>query len=377
MNLAIISPGQNIYSETFIQAHKSIKADKVLYYYGGTIPSFVEGEGVMNLTTRDLSKKTLLKLLLTINPFSMWKNKFSLKEYLFARSLKKHKVDVVLAEFGPTGVACMNVCSKLGIPLITHFHGYDITKILDEYKDSYQELFKNNAAIIGVSKEMVQTIISLGANPSKVVYTPCGPNPMFFETQKEDAGPIFVSVGRFVDKKAPYYTILAFQKVVSNYPDAKLLMVGDGPLLEVCKNLTKQLGLNNNVEFLGVRSPKEIQSLLGKAIAYVQHSLTAANGDKEGTPVGVMEASAAGLPVVSTLHAGIPDVIINGETGLLSQEHDVEGMAKNMMWIIDHPDEAKVMGVRGKMNIRKNFSLENHIGILSSTVSKAYLNSTE
>ena len=372
MNLAIISPGKNIYSETFIQAHKSIAADNVFFYYGGTIPSFLENDGVMNLTASSFNKKSIIKLVLKINLIKWIKSGLSLKEHLFAQSLKKKKIDVVLAEFGPTGVACLNVCKYLKIPLITHFHGYDITSALDEYKDRYKVLLKECKYVVGVSTEMVQSLIMLGADPKKVVYTPCGPSPIFYNTNRNLKGISFVSVGRFVDKKAPYYVIMAFKEVVNRYPNAILNMVGTGPLFDTCVNLSKYLGLSSSINFLGVKTPEEIQELHSHSIAYVQHSITAGNGDKEGTPVGIMEASASALPVISTYHAGIKDVVVHRETGLLCDEHDVKGMAENMLWIIENSESALRMGQKGRIFVKDNYSLERHISILSSTVKKAY-----
>ncbi len=121
----------------------------------------------------------------------------------------------------------------------------------------------------------------------------------------------------------------------------------------------------------GVLTPLEFQAHLKEACAFVQHSITAYDGDMEGTPVAVLEASAAGLPVISTFHAGIPDVIIDGETGLLCEEHDVDGMAKNMIKILDNFGLAKRMGAAGKKRIKENFSMEKHLGILSEVVQKA------
>ena len=108
-----------------------------------------------------------------------------------------------------------------------------------------------------------------------------------------------------------------------------------------------------------------------ESVAFVQHSITADNGDMEGTPVAVLEASAAGLPVISTFHAGIPDVIIHGETGLLVEEHDVEGMANYMIHLLENPDKAINMGAKGKTHIRDNFSLDRHLNTISELVKKA------
>jgi len=88
----------------------------------------------------------------------------------------------------------------------------------------------------------------------------------------------------------------------------------------------------------------------------------------EGTPVGVLEASAAGLPVVSTLHAGIPDVIINGVTGFLVKEHDVDGMAESMIKLLDEPAKAEEMGRKGSAFIKEYFMLDRHLNILADVV---------
>ncbi len=373
MNLAIISPGKNNYSETFIQAHKQIKADNIFFYYDGNIPNYLEGNGLINLSRESYSFKGLLSLVRKANPFAFFKQRLSIREHLFAQSLKHNKIDVVLAEFGTTGVACMNVCKSLNIPLITHFHGHDITAGLSENRNSYKKLVKYSSFVIGVSKEMVQTLIELGAPADKVIYTPCGPNPRFYNNNPNFKSNYFISVGRFVDKKAPYYTILAFKKVLEKRPDAILRMVGDGPLLPTCKNLIRYFNLQNNIKLLGIKKPDEIQNLYNESIAFIQHSITAENGDKEGTPVVVMEAAASSLPVISTFHAGIADVIIDRETGLLCNEHDVETMSDNIFWILDNKAKAQAMGLSSKKRIQQEFSLQKHIETLSEVIYKAYM----
>ena len=208
---------------------------------------------------------------------------------------------------------------------------------------------------------MKDALIKLGCNPSKIVYTPCAPNDLFFNLQPSYSKNQFISIGRFVDKKAPYFSILAFQIVLKKYPKYILKMAGDGPLLNTCKNLVGHLGIQNNVIFIGVISPEELKNEFILSKGFIQHSITADNGDKEGTPVAVMEASAAGIPVISTYHAGIPDVIIHDQTGLLSEEKNIEDMAQNIIKIIENPDLAVAMGNRGRHRIKDNFNMRIHI----------------
>lgn len=363
MNLAIVSPNQNAYSETFIQAHKNIPGTNVKFYFGGGIPKELEGKG--SIMSRKLTERL----------FFIIRNKFfpsglSCSEEYFMKSLKNEKIQCVLAEYGSTGVRVMPVCKKLKIPLIVHFHGWDASadEVIEKYGNDYKEVFNYASAVMAVSRVMEQKLLNLGCPRDKLVYNTYGPNNLFFDIEPAYSNKLFIGIGRFVDKKAPYYTILAFYKVLSKHPDAKLVLAGDGQLFNTCNNLVRFLKIEDSVSFPGVIKTDQFADYLKNAQTFVQHSVTALNGDMEGTPVAVLEASAAGLPVISTLHAGIPDVILNGETGLLVEEHDVDGMAENMIWVLDNPEESKLMGLKGKHRMKENFSMERHLRVLREVI---------
>jgi colanic acid/amylovoran biosynthesis glycosyltransferase len=168
-------------------------------------------------------------------------------------------------------------------------------------------------------------------------------------------------VGRFTEKKGPFLTLLAFARAHRELPDLSLTMVGDGPLLQPSRLLARALGIEDAVCFEGVKAPLEVAALLRTARAFVQHSMVAGDGDSEGTPVAVLEAGAAGLPVIATFHAGIPDVIEHEETGLLVQEGDVEGMAAHMVRLGREPETAQRMGAKGRARVATGFSLERNL----------------
>lgn len=117
------------------------------------------------------------------------------------------------------------------------------------------------------------------------------------------------------------------------------------------------LGIADDVGFLGVRSLAEVAAAMQRARAFVQHSMTTGYGDSEGTPVGILEAGASGLPVVATRHAGIPNVIIDGETGLLVDEGNVAGMAKRMLRLAREPELAGRLGRAAHRRIRAQFTM--------------------
>ena len=110
----------------------------------------------------------------------------------------------------------------------------------------------------------------------------------------------------------------------------------------------RNLSLEKNVFFPGVLKPEMIAGFMQKSLAFVQHSIVASTGDSEGTPVAIMEASAASLPVISTYHAGIPDVILDGITGFLVPEKDIDKMADAMMVLLKDKELARKMGLAGK-----------------------------
>lgn len=355
--LAIFSPGKNAYSETFIQAHKKLPFN-IKYYYDGELPTKLEGdENIAQFNPWQRVKKKL-------------NSSFDFHEHALINSLQKEKVDYVLAEYGPTACAVLKVVEHLKIPMAVHFHGYDasIKKVLTDYEERYKKVFDYAKSVIAVSNKMKETLINAGCPADKIIVSVYGPDPVFFNNHPLYRTQQFIAVGRFVEKKAPALTIRAFKKVVHKYPNATLVMIGDGELLQDCKKLVIESGLENKVTFKGVQSSAEIQNLMERSIAFVQHSVTASNGDSEGTPVAILEAQAAALPVISTYHAGIPDVVIQNETGLLVEEGDVDGMAENMMMILEEADLAKKLGEAGRKRIADNFTLEKHLNSLTKEI---------
>ncbi len=361
--IALISPSKSAYTETFIQAHKNLLHADIKYYYDGALPRCLEGEGSLQPTMFDSIRKRIFTLMRLGAGTSLY-------EDLLLKSFKKNRVEKVYAEYGPTAVAVLNVCKKINLPLIVNFLGYDasVARVLSRHREGYARVFDYAQSIVVVSKHMVNTLIGLGADKDKIRYTPCGPQDSFFQVQPRYSENTFVATGRFVDKKAPYYTLLAFFKVLKKFPDAQLCFAGDGPLLSTCKNIARHYACEGKIIFLGKVEPEALQKLYEGALAFVQHSITADDGNMEGTPVAVLEASASGLPVIATEHAGIPDVVIHGQTGLLVKEHDVDGMAENMIRLLDDRKYAISLGQRGREYVKDNFSMNKHIGILNALI---------
>jgi colanic acid/amylovoran biosynthesis glycosyltransferase len=283
-----------------------------------------------------------------------------------------HNIDVVLAEFGPTGADIAPHTRDLGIPLVVHFHGHDAhrTSVVELYRDRYKVMFEIAFRIVVVSRFMRETVISLGADPQKVVLNPYGPRDSFFSIEPDYRRTV-LSVGRFTDIKANYLTLAAFARIAAEIPESRLVMVGDGELLETCKTLTKTWGIDDRVVFTGALPHAEVQTLFAQACCFAQHSVRPSYGDAEGTPVAILEASAAGLPILSTRHAGIIDAVVDGETGYLVDEGDVDGMADRMKQMLSDSAMCRRMGASARNYIRENFSMKRHIGRLQTVLDEA------
>lgn len=361
--ICIIHPNKAAYSETFIHAHIEHLPVNLIELYGGWLPRYQSGGKPLLSPISYCADRILSRFLDSYDG--------RLREKPLFRFLERSEVDAVLAEYGPTGVAVMQACHDVGVPLIVHFHGADAYAdvVLQGYGRYYPELFDKAAAIIVVSRDMERQLLDLGAPREKLHYNPYGVDiTLFNEADPGSALPLFVAVGRFVDKKAPQVTLLAFSRLVENVPEARLIMIGEGPLLESCKQLSHELEIAEAVEFYGSRPHAEVARTMQKARSFVQHSVRPSNGDSEGTPVAVLEAGASGLPVVATRHGGILDVVIDGQTGLLVDEGDALGMAQAMIQIAKNTVLAARLGRAARERIGNEFTMEKSINNLWSII---------
>jgi glycosyltransferase involved in cell wall biosynthesis len=363
-NLCIIKPNKNSYSETFVQAHIDRLAGRKKVLYGGAFPVY-DDEG------KFLIRSPLAVLLYLIKKRIFKKNNISELNNALAKYLTRQKINVVLAEYGMVGARVATACKMAGVPLVIHFHGADAhhRATVTEYKTAYQQAFNYASAIVVVSEDMYQTLLGLGAPANKLFLNPYGVNVNLFNpVNVAQSAPNFLAVGRFVGKKAPLITIRAFEAVTRTIADAHLWMVGEGPLLDAAKQKAIELDIANKVTFTGRQSTPQILELMKKMRCFVQHSVTADDGDMEGTPNTILEASASALPVISTRHAGIKQAVVDGVTGLLTDEYDVTGMGQHMVTLAGSPELAAQLGKAGREHILVNYNIEKRIAMLDDII---------
>lgn len=304
------------------------------------------------------------------------------QQIALVKYIKVHGIDAILAEYGPTGVAVMDACDSARVPLVVHFHGFDAfqTRTLETYGNQYSLMFKRASAIVAVSHDMKDQLISLGAPSEKVYYNPYGVDVSWFHNiSRKTSQPTFLFIGRFVNKKAPHLLILAFAKVKEAIPNARLVLGGDGglgssgELYSACIQLVRALKLTTCVDFRGPLTHEEVRNEMQKSFAYVQHSVQSDSGDSEGMPNSILEAAASGLPVVATRHAGIKEVIKDDLNGYLVEEYDVDGMTKRMIDLALNPELATRMGQAARKRIEEEFTREKSISRLSEIIDQAII----
>lgn len=372
MNVVVQSPLKPGYSETFINAHL-----KGLPYNTYNIYSLPK-RGYYPLY--DGFDRKLFSTNLVVNYLEAGIDRlfgesgagYYLRSTRLRRFLEEQKISAVLAEYGPTGTYLMDLCEELGLPLIPYFHGRDAFHYatLKRFGKKYVRLFEQAPHIFCVSRVMKQQLITLGAPEEKITINPCSPNTKVFYNKGIERKPnSFVAVGRFCDKKAPLKTIEAFKNFHLVHNEARLTMIGDGPLWEDALTYVKENGLEQMVSLPGRKKPEEVAQLMNESSIFLQHSIRAEDGDSEGTPVSILEAMACGCPVVSTLHAGIPDTVEQGVHGFLVKEGDVAGMTEKMLQLAESSDLSLWRAACVK-NIKENYRLDDHLNKIAEVINE-------
>jgi colanic acid/amylovoran biosynthesis glycosyltransferase len=230
-----------------------------------------------------------------------------------------------------------------------------------KHKD-YEALLRFGDLFLPMSEYEKQSLIDLGCDPEKIVVHKMGVdlNKFSFRSPqiKENGSIRLLSVGRLVEKKGFEYAIRAVGAVRENHPHIEYKIAGDGPLQKDLQELIDRLRINDRVELLGAVPQEKIVDLIGNAHLFLAPSVHSSDGDQEGIPVVLMEAMAKGLPVISTYHAGIPELINDGVSGLLVPERDTEALTEKLKYLIEHLEIWPKMAAAGREHVRTHHNID-------------------
>ncbi len=275
-----------------------------------------------------------------------------------ARFLRRHGVTAVLGEYMDQFVDFVPMLDRMGLPYVVQAHGIDVSSSLRApgAAERYQA-YRSARAILTRCEFHRQRLIGIGLPAEKNHVNPGGVDvPRLPPRRPQSAGHRLLAVGRMAPQKAPIMLLEAFRLAAQEDPRLTLDYVGGGALFPAALQFVRACNLSDRVRLHGIASKEDKQRLLTECGVFVQHSaMDPETGDEEGLPAAIQEAMAHGLAVVSTRHAGIPEAVIEGETGLLVDEGDVAGMAAAFLAV---PPLAKRLGAAGYRRAADLYSWE-------------------
>ena len=263
--------------------------------------------------------------------------------------------DIIHAQFGCLGAKAV-LFRRLRIikgKLITSFRGYDISKYVQEKGDRvYDELFAQGDWFLANCEFFRQQAIKLGCGEDKIIVHGSGIDcDKFAFTTRHfllDGKIRLATTGRLTEKKGIEYGIRAVAKLAETYPQIEYNIIGDGVLKTFFQQLIQELGVGHIINLLGAKQQSEVIEILKISHIFIAPSVTAENGDRDAPINTLKEAMAMGLPVISTYHGGIPELVEDDVSGFLVPERDSDAIAEKLTYLIQHPSRWEEMGKAGR-----------------------------
>jgi colanic acid/amylovoran biosynthesis glycosyltransferase len=265
------------------------------------------------------------------------------------------------------------------IPIVTSFLGRDVTANLDDvhYLNALRLLFSRGDSFTVMSHDMAAQVQRLGCPEHKIRVIhhgiPLSRFPFVPRRAPTNCPMIILTAGRLIAKKGPDDLARAFGLVCREYANVRLRIVGEGPLQGEVAAILREAGVSDRAEFLGHLEPVEVAREMSRAHLFCLPSRVAPDGDSEGIPNVLKEAMATGLPIVSTYHAGIPELVEDGVSGYLVPERDIIRLADRLSQLLDQPALWEPMGRAGRAKVEAEFSLESVVRQLDAEVYRPLL----
>ncbi|MCX8042835.1 MAG: glycosyltransferase [Desulfobacterota bacterium] len=287
----------------------------------------------------------------------------------FYRLLKNMRVALVHSHFGNRGYFDLKLKEKLRVPQITMFYGHDASMMARDplWQRRYDELFRRCELILAEGDHMRQVLIGLGAQPDRVVVQHLGVDLdtiAFIPRKLEGDRQIKILIAStFRDKKGITYCLEAFANVAQKHRNIHLTIIGDAgrskreqtykqEVIGVIRN--RRIG--DRITMLGFLDYPAFIEEAKKHDIFLSHSVIGSDGETEGgAPVTLIEMSAYGMPVLATLHCDIPEVIVDGKSGFLVPERDVDGLTQRLEYLVEHPEAWEPMGRAGREHVAREY----------------------
>jgi colanic acid/amylovoran biosynthesis glycosyltransferase len=285
--------------------------------------------------------------------------------YQIVPFLDKGPYDIVHCHFGPLGnlAIILKAIGAVQGQIVTTFRGYDISSyIRQEGEHIYDTLFQRGELFLCVSEQIKAMLIKLGCEERKIIVHRSGvhisESRFCLNRPKIGSKLQLLTIARLVEKKGVQYGIQSVAKVLKKYSDIEYRIAGDGHLRNDLQALIEELQAGNNIRLLGWQRHEQVVELLQTSDILLAPSVTSEDGDREGIPGAIVEALAWGLPVLSTRHSGIPEVVQDGESGLLVPERDTDALAEKLEYLIEHSELWPEMGRKGRKYVEDHYDID-------------------
>ncbi|MCB1224956.1 MAG: glycosyltransferase [Verrucomicrobiales bacterium] len=272
--------------------------------------------------------------------------------------------------YGHKAVRFLGMLRDWGGPWIVSFHGVDAAKFLDQpgYLESLQEVFAEAELVLARSRSLLDRLQRLGCPAEKLRLNPT-PIPMahlpaISRSAPADGAWRLVQACRLIPKKGILTTLTAFSQVLKTFPNARYILCGTGPQEDELRQHAADLGIADHVEFLGWVSGDKLLSQLNAAHIFLHPSELTEDEDQEGIPNSMLEAMATGLPIVATLHGGIPEAVTDGVSGLLVAEKSPADLASALLRVMADPALWQQLSQGAATEVRQQFEAERQVAHL-------------
>ena len=283
-----------------------------------------------------------------------------------AKQLEALRPILLHAHHGPNGLRVLPLASKLRVPLITTFHGSDITITDLRYYKTYLgyryymanrgKLRASSTTFLAVSKFVQRKLLEQGFPADRILLAYTGVDTTKFKPASTEDWPVILFVGRLVEQKGAEFVIRAASEVQRQLPDVELVLIGDGYLRKELETLAAQS--LRRYRFLGVRPPGEVRDWMNRASMLCVPSVTMPSGEAEGFGMVCAEAQAMGKPVVAFDSGAIPEIIRHEKTGFMAAERDWQSLAQYLATLLKNAALRERFGRAGREVIVSQFSLE-------------------
>jgi glycosyltransferase involved in cell wall biosynthesis len=277
--------------------------------------------------------------------------------------LERRNARLLHIYFGQIAVHLLPLIRAWQHPSVVSFHGADVMVDMNKpaYRDTTRRMLEAVKLVLVRSESLRLAVANLGCDRKKIEVQHAG-IPLDEFPFHERAFPSngewrLVQAGRLVQKKGLPVTLRAFASFLKRYPNASLIIAGEGPLLGELQRLVRELKIDDRVSFPGFILQEQLRDLYYTSHIFLHPSETGPDGNQEGIPNSMLEAMASGLPVFATQHGGIPEAIKNGVSGVLVPERDDEELARALLSAVQDPGFLLRIARNGAEVVRKNFDL--------------------